>query len=405
MKLAPIPENDDYRIADLISLNMSESSKKDMFDKIIMILSECLKVPIAYVSTIETSKQKIHASCGLGFNSSDRSTSFCSHTVLQKEPLIVEDTLKDDRFFDNPMVIGKPKIRFYAGFPLISLSGNGIGALCISDTVPRTLSKKELIIFKTIGDLLNGRLKMYKLGNIQDQIMTSQKSLTKVNKKLNKRNKFYKQLFGQYMSESLLNSILENKEATQLGGEKRFVTVLMSDLRGFSSMSEKHEPEVVVDILNTYLETMIDIIQKHDGFINEILGDGILVVFGAPNHVGNCAAKAVECAKEMQFGITSVNQILKNKNLPELEMGIGINSGELIAGNIGSKKRMKYGVVGETVNIVSRIEALTIAGQILISEATYDKVKDTIKSIGQLRVKVKGLSHHLTIYDISNNLI
>ena len=82
------------------------------------------------------------------------------------------------------------------------------------------------------------------------------------------------------MSESLLNSILENKESTQLGGEKRYATVLMSDLRGFSSMSEKHKPEVVVDILNTYLEIMIDIIHKHDGFINEILGDGILVVFG-----------------------------------------------------------------------------------------------------------------------------
>ena len=177
----------------------------------------------------------------------------------------------------------------------------------------------------------------------------------------------------------------------------------MSDLRGFSSMSEKHEPEVVVDILNTYFEKMIDIIHKHDGFINEILGDGILVIFGAPNHLSSCATKAVECAREMQLGIASVNQTLRDKNLPELEMGIGVNSGYLVAGNIGSKKRMKYGVVGETVNIAARIEALTIAGQILISEATYQIVKDRIKSIGQLRVKVKGLSHHLTIHDISNS--
>lgn len=400
MKLAPIPENEAARIADLISLNFSGNKRKEQFDKIILILSECLQVPIAYISTIETHEQKIHASCGLSFESSERSTSFCGHTILQKEPLIVEDTLKDERFFDNPMVINDPRIRFYAGYPLVSLLGNGIGALCISDRVPRALTNKELEIFETIANLLIERIRMFKLGDIQNQIMDSQKSLEKINRKLNKRNNFYEQLFGRYMSESLLNSILKKKQATHLGGEKRFATILISDLRGFSSMSEKHEPEVVVEILNTYLEKMIDVIHAHDGYINEILGDGILVVFGAPNHLNSCANKAVDCAKEMQLQVANVNKTLRKKKLPELEMGIGINSGNIVAGNIGSKKRMKYGVVGETVNIASRIESLTLAGQILVSETTFNIVKRRIQSIGQLRVKVKGLSSPLTIYDI-----
>jgi len=147
---------------------------------------------------------------------------------------------------------------------------------------------------------------------------------------------------------------------------------------------------------------MISIIQNHDGYINEILGDGILVVFGAPNRLNNCAGKAVKCALEMQEAMAGINQELQSKNLPPLYMGIGINTGNLIAGNIGSKKRMKYGVVGNTVNVAARIESLTLPGQILLSEVTFSKVKDWVKPIGQIRVKVKGVEGPITIHDVSN---
>lgn len=401
MKLAVIPENENARMADLLSLNLTTSDKKVQFDRIVMILSKCLDVPIAYISSIGSTQQNIHASCGLHFQSSDRSTSFCGHTILQTETLIVEDTLKDPRFFDNPQVIKDPKIRFYAGFPLTSLSGNGIGALCIADRTPRKLSETQRSIFETIGNLLVERIRMYKLGDLQKQINVSQEKLKKVNQRLNQSNQFYQQLFGQYMSEALLKTLVEDKKNTKLGGEERYATVLMSDLRRFTPMSEKYGADTIVNILNIYLEKMITIIHKHEGFINEILGDGILVIFGAPNDLENCAQRAIECAREMQAGLLEVNKELKAKKLPSLEMGIGINSGFLVAGNIGSKKRMKYGVVGETVNIAARIEAHTIAGQILISETTYDIVKDWVVYIGKIRVKIKGITDHITIYDVS----
>lgn len=400
--IAPaIPENEAARLADLISIDLTSEAVKEQFNGVILILSKCINVPIAYLSSIGSEKQNIHSSCGLNFETSDRKTSFCGHTILQDDLLIVEDTHKDERFKDNPMVIGEPYIRFYAGCPLSGLEGTKIGSLCIADTTPRKLDETELMIFRMMGKLLNERIRMNKLASLQSQIRETQKQLEKLNNELTESNEFYKHLFGQYMSESLLDKVVKNKHETQLGGEERYVTVLVSDLRGFSPMSEKYSPQVVVDVLNTYLEEMIDIIHQHEGYINEILGDGILVIFGAPKDIGNSALKAVQCARAMQKGLVKVNDKLKGKGLPSLEMGIGINSGNLIVGNIGSKRRMKYGVVGENINIAARIESLTIANQILISEALYECIANEVEPVGSLRTKIKGFEKPITIYDVS----
>ena len=402
MKAPEIPNNEEERLADLISLNFSSKAIQKQFDGVVMILSKCLNVPIAYISSVESKMQNIHSSCGLNFASSSRATSFCGHTILGDDLLIIEDTLKDERFYDNPMVVKKPKIRFYAGFPLSGLNDNNIGSLCIADTKPRELDETELKIFRMIGKLLNERIHMNKLASLQSEIQETRQQLEELNSELSESNKFYKQLFGQYMSESLLEKVIKNKNETQLGGEERHVTVLVSDLRGFSPLSEKYSPKVVVDTLNIYLEEMIDIIHRYEGYINEILGDGILVIFGAPKDIGNSSLKAVECAREMQKGLIRVNDKLRIKGLPALEMGIGINSGNLIVGNIGSKRRMKYGVVGENINIAARIESLTIPNQILISEALYKRISDKVKPIGSLRTKIKGFKKPITIYDVSN---
>lgn len=401
MKAPRIPENEAERLADVIALNLSSSDKEEHFDRIVLIVSKCLNVPIAYFSSIESSDQIIHSSCGIDNVTSDRSTSFCGHTILQNEIFVIEDTLKDERFFDNPMVINDPKIRFYAGFPLTSLLGNNIGALCIADTVPRKLDEEELKVFRTIGKLLVERLRMYKLGDLQSQIQASKDQLESLNKELLQSKRFYQQLFGRYMSETLLDRVISEGEQPEIGGEERFVTILMSDIRGFSSMSEKYEATVTVDILNLYFDEMFNIIHKHEGYINEIMGDGILVIFGAPNHVQDCGKKAIQCAREMQQAMKTVNEKLKRKNLPALEMGIGINSGDLIVGNIGSKKRMKYGVVGEAVNVAARIESLTVANQILVSESTFRKNADWVNPVGHIRTKIKGFKKPIVIYDVS----
>ena len=402
--IAPkIPINEEERLEELISLNLYALDIREQFNSVILILSKCLNVPIAYVSSIESQKQKIHSSCGLNFNTSERATSFCGHTIIQNQVLIIEDTLNDERFHDNPLVLNDPKIRFYAGYPLSSLVGINIGSLCVADTVPRKLDETELSIFKSIGKLLNERIRMNKLADLQKNIKSSQKQLKQLNDQLLESNQFYKNLFGQYMSESLLEKVIQDKTETMLGGEERVVTVLISDLRGFSPLSENYSAKKVIEILNIYFEEMIDIIHEHDGYINELLGDGILVIFGAPRHVGNCALKAVDCARAMQRGLKRVNQKLINKGMPELGMGIGINSGTLVVGNIGSSRRMKYGVVGENINIAARIESLTIPNQILVSEASYKSVKEMIQPVGSIRTTLKGFKNPFRIYDVSES--
>ncbi|MFT4847707.1 MAG: adenylate cyclase [Sediminicola sp.] len=396
-----IPINEDERIEDLISLNLSDSDKREQLDGIVSILSKSLKMPIAYISSIETNKQNIHASCGLDFNTSDRSTSFCGHTILQNDILVIEDTHKDERFHDNPMVLNDPKIRFYAGYPLSAQTDRNIGSLCISDIAPRKLTDDELSIFKMIGKLVNDMIRMNKMASLQEEIQESKKRLETLNSELYESNRFHKELFGQYMSPSLLEKVLSNKNETQLGGEEKDVTVLISDLRGFSPLSEKYNAKTIVEILNIYFEEMIDIIHDHEGYINEILGDGILVVFGAIKDVHDTAIKAVDCAREMQKGLKRVNAKLRIKGLPPLEMGIGINNGNLVVGNIGSKRRMKYGVVGENINIAARIESLTVAGQVLISESLYELIEGKIKPIGNMRTKIKGFKEPIMIYDVS----
>ncbi|MDJ0650627.1 MAG: adenylate/guanylate cyclase domain-containing protein [Xenococcaceae cyanobacterium MO_188.B19] len=158
-----------------------------------------------------------------------------------------------------------------------------------------------------------------------------------------------RQTFGRYLSDDVVKVLLEDPEGLQLGGETRRITILVSDIRGFSLLASRIPAEVVVKILNLYLETMTEIIFKYGGTIDEFLGDGILAIFGAPLIQEDHAEKAVATAIAMQQAIKSVNdRIATLKDLPDisLEMGISINTGEVVIGNIGSKARSKYGVVG-----------------------------------------------------------
>ena len=206
--------------------------------------------------------------------------------------------------------------------------------------------------------------------------------------------------FSRYLTDAVVKSLLETPEGLKLGGDRRKVTILMCDLRGFSSISEKMAPEKVVEILNVFLGTMTEAIATYQGTIDEFIGDAILVLFGAPIHREDDAARAVASAIAMQLAMRSVNARLAEMDLPEIAMGIGINTGEVVAGNIGSQSRAKYAVVGNHVNLTARIESYTVGGQILISETTYKEVEAIAKTNGSMEVEPKGVSHPISIYDI-----
>ena len=148
--------------------------------------------------------------------------------------------------------------------------------------------------------------------------------------------------FGRYLTDEVVATLLESPEGLQLGGEHRKITILTSDLRGFTATSERLPPEEVVKILNFYLGYMADVITKYQGTIDEFMGDGILVLFGAPIAREDDPARAVACAIDMQLVMEPINKQIKEWGLTPLEMGIGINTGEVVVGNIGSLKRTKY---------------------------------------------------------------
>jgi class 3 adenylate cyclase/cell division protein FtsL len=212
--------------------------------------------------------------------------------------------------------------------------------------------------------------------------------------------RFIKDTFGRYLSKKVVEEILSSDKGQQIGGSRKTVTVLMADLRGFTTISESRDPEEMVQLLNRYLKQMSAIILAYDGIIDEIIGDAILAVFGAPDSHDNDPQRAVACAIEMQNRLAHLNTELMNDGYPALEMGIGINTGSVIVGNIGSDLRMKYGIVGETVNQAARIESNSIGGQVLIGESTYRSVQSQVQADPPKTLMMKGMKKPLVFYSV-----
>jgi adenylate cyclase len=226
--------------------------------------------------------------------------------------------------------------------------------------------------------------------------------------------------FGRYLSDDVVTNLLETPGGLRLGGQRRQVTLLMADLRGFSTAVEQHPPEQVLTWLNRYLAAMTEVVTHYQGTIDELMGDGMLVIFGAPHQRQDDAQRAVACALAMQQALAQFSaadpksapkgpkgrksgpkNAQKNvASMPSLSMGIGIHTGEVIVGNIGSHQRSKYGIVGSAINLTARIERYTIGGQILISEATQRSAAAELLIASTLVIQPKGFEHSVRLLDV-----
>ena len=227
------------------------------------------------------------------------------------------------------------------------------------------------------------------------------KQIKALNVQLKLRNELISETFGRYLSDEIVEKLLSSPDGRKLGGEKQEVTIIMSDIRGFTAMSEIMPPVDLMTMLNHYLAIMTDIIQKYKGTIIEFIGDAIFAIFGAPIECENGAENAVRCAVEMQNAMLLVNQLNEEQGYPHLEMGIGINTGDVILGNIGSEKRAKYGVVGQNVNLAGRIEGYTVGGQVLASESTTCRLTQ-FESRSIHEIYPKGIKIPINVYDIAS---
>ena len=208
--------------------------------------------------------------------------------------------------------------------------------------------------------------------------------------------------FSHYVSSAVVNEVLKNPDKLKLGGDMKEMTVLFSDIRGFTTISEGMIPEQVHLLINAYLTAMTNIVFKHGGTLDKYMGDAIMAIYGAPVDQPDHAQKACDTALEMMQVLKELNAGWVREGKPALDIGIGINTGMMMVGNMGSEQRFEYTVLGDAVNLGSRLEGAnkTYLTHILISEFTYEKVKDQFLCMEMDSVRVKGKTRPVSIYQL-----
>lgn len=217
-----------------------------------------------------------------------------------------------------------------------------------------------------------------------------------------KSRKWITSVFGKYVSPIVIDHLLENPDKIKLGGEKRNMTIFFSDIRGFTPISEQLKPEELVHLLNEYLTEMTSLIIKDQGLVDKYMGDAIMAFWGAPLDLPNHAEIACSTSLEMIDKLRELQKKWEQQGIPFFDIGIGINSGEAIVGNMGSSTRFDYTAIGDNVNLASRMEGLNkIYGtNIIITEKTYDIIKDKFETRRLDKVKVKGKENSILIYEL-----
>lgn len=247
---------------------------------------------------------------------------------------------------------------------------------------------------KAIGD---GRLEQQIRLQRKDELGVLTSAFNGMAAKLREKD-FIERTFERYVSKPLAREILSHRHELKLGGEEKEVTILFSDIRGFTALAEGMSPAAVVELLNEYFSQMVKVVGRFEGMVDKFMGDAVLALFGAPMPVGSEALRAVCCALAMQKAIDKFNRTGKRLGREPIAAGIGINTGPVIAGNVGSALRMEYTVIGDSVNVAARLQSLAKPGEILISEETFSQVQGQVLVTAREPIQLKGKKTSCNVY-------
>ncbi|WP_207495118.1 adenylate/guanylate cyclase domain-containing protein [Aridibaculum aurantiacum] len=388
------------RLFTLYQYNILDTEVEEPYNKLVEVASYICDTPISFISLVDRDRQWFKASRGLYAKETPREMSFCQHTIKHDEVLEVPDTLEDERFRSNPLVINEPNIRFYAGSPLITSTGHKIGTLCVLDQKPRTLDEKQKNILKVLAEQVVTQMELHKQ---KQQLLDLNDALLKeLEKKLDEQNKVLN-LFTRFVPDEIVAKHLRAGGGEIVNdAEAKFLTVLFCDMRGYMSIVENLAPQAAVNILNRYYSIMSDVISVYSGMVNQYVGDEIFATFGAPFSFPPYERNAVFCAMEMLEKLKLLNEECRSFTNGELKIGIGIHAGEVITGTLGSKNKIEYSITGDTVNTGKRIESLTQnkPNSILISLPVYEQVKDWVEVKEWPPVAVKGKRDPVKIFEV-----
>jgi adenylate cyclase len=269
------------------------------------------------------------------------------------------------------------------------------GAVALATALARPIHR----LMEATDAVAHGDLSVSVPVTTRDELGVLTESFNRMARSLREKE-MIKRAFARYVAPEVVEEVLKDPEHAMVTGERREVTVLFCDIRGFTSMSEQLSPEQVVKVLNEFYTLMIETVRKHDGTLDKFLGDAVMAVFGAliahPDH----AARAVKTALDMRKAIADLGVRRRAAKQDAFEVGIGVSLGEVVAGTVGTEERMEYTVIGDSVNIASRLQDRAKPGSILLTRRTYEAVKDLVdaKSLGAM--KVKGKEEEVEVYEV-----
>lgn len=300
---------------------------------------------------------------------------------------------------DYPVEIYLDRLKELRDTLIYASAIGAIGTLLVGLLFARGLTRPIRALTAGVARVAGGDLSQDLPVQSRDELGRLTRAFNQMLEGLRQRD-FIRSAFGRYVSPEVAKELLESPDGLRFGGEKRVVTVLMSDLRGYTRFAERGDPANVMNVLNEYLARMTDVVIAHGGTVNEFIGDAVFAVFGAPLAHPDHAERAAACALAMQAEMATLNREHDARGLPRFEMGIGVNTGEAVVGNIGSEQRAKYAVVGSAVNVAARVEGATVGGQVFVTTETYEAIRAIADVAEPVAIQMKGLTEPLALYEL-----
>jgi class 3 adenylate cyclase len=388
------PASEAARLITLRNLKLLDSPAEERFDRIIQVASKALNTPIAYVALVDADRQWFKSEIGIGQKEMPRNISFCTHAIQQDDPLIIPDARRDLRFASNPMVIGQPYIRFYAGRPLRSVNGYKVGTLCVADTQTRAFGPAEIAILNLLAELVEREFTLADTLALQQEAEKARQSLEESETQLKRA------LVEAESERNRANDLLQNILPAPLADELQRngfvaptrheeVAVLFADFSGFTSVASTLSPEELVDELTECFCHFDWAIGKHGCEKLKTIGDGYLAVCGLPESQPDSALHLLQAAVEMRDFMIQRHAERQAAGKPTWQVRIGLHLGPIVAGIVGVR-RIAYDIWGDTVNTASRIESNGEPGRINVSKLFYDKVADHVVAERREKIACKG---------------
>jgi adenylate cyclase len=308
------------------------------------------------------------------------SRSILERIQAEPAPILIADVSQDERFSSSESV-RISGLRSAMCAPLRSAEGKLLGILYV-DNLQRAaaFAQEELNVFALVAAQAAAAM---------DNALAHQQLAEQA---------VQRSALERFLSPEVVEMVAANPGDVRLGGVSQKASILFADIRGFTSISERLAPEQVVEILNEYFTRVTDVVFDHGGTLDKYLGDGLMAVFGAPISKGNDAANAARAAMAIQALVLELNRDSLARKWPELRVGVGINTGVVVAGNIGSPRRLDYTVVGDTVNVAARLMAHAAGGQILVSQATANDLDSGFNLAPLTPILVKGRSEPVPVF-------